>query len=211
MNSLLFTTPKTNMNFSYNPPPVNINKNLSFMPTQYSNVRQIMNRSSEPVIPQTPSILKSTKSMSWGEPTWFFFHTISEKIKEDKFYIIKDELLNIIYTICANLPCPDCASHASEYMKGINFNAIRTKQHLKELFYSFHNTVNEKKGFEIFQYENLDEKYSKAIFVNIVQNFLNHFRNKHSSIHMIANDLHRSRVVNNVKSWLLQHMDYFDK
>lgn len=211
MNSLFFTIPKTNMNFPYNPPPVNTNKNLSFMPIQYSKVRQIMNRSAEPAIPQPPTTLKLAKSMSWGEPTWFFFHTIAEKIKEDKFDSIKDELLNIIYTICANLPCPDCASHASEYMKGINFNAIRTKQHLKELFYSFHNTVNEKKGFERFPYENLDEKYSKAIFVNIVQNFLNHFKNKHSSIHMIANDLHRSRVVNNVKNWLIQHMDYFDK
>lgn len=210
MNSLFFTIPKTNMNFPYNPPPVNTNKNLSFMPIQYSKVRQIMNRSAEPVIPQPPTTLKSAKSMSWGEPTWFFFHTIAEKIKEDKFDSIKDELLNIMYTICANLPCPDCASHASEYMKGINFNATRTKQHLKELFYSFHNTVNEKKGFERFPYENLDEKYSKAIFVNIVQNFLNHFKNKHSSIHMIANDLHRSRVVNNVKNWLIQHMDYFD-
>jgi len=210
MNSLLFTVPRKNTNYSYNNPPANINKNVSFMPTQYSNVRQIMNKSVEPVIPQTLNTLKPSKSMKWGEPTWFFFHTLSEKIKEDKFDSIKSDLLNIIYTICSNLPCPDCASHATAYMNGINFNAIRTKQHLKDLFYTFHNTVNQKKGFEIFPYEQLDEKYSKAIFANIVQNFLNHFKNKHSSIHMIANDLHRGRIVNNVTDWLVKHMNCFD-
>jgi hypothetical protein len=210
MNSLLFTVPIKNTNYSYNSPPVNTNKNVSFMPHQYSNMRPMMNKTVDPVIPQTPNTLKHTKSMKWGEPTWFFFHTLSEKIKEDKFDNIKADLLNIIYTICGNLPCPDCASHASEYMNGINFNTIRNKKDLKDLFYTFHNTVNQKKGFEIFPYEQLDEKYSKAIFVNIVQNFLNHFKNRHSSIHMIANDLHRGRVVSNVTDWLVKHMDCFE-
>ena len=82
--------------------------------------------------------------MRWGAPTWYMFHTLAEKVKEDCFGALRRELLNVIFTICANLPCPDCASHASEYMRGINFNAIKTKQNLKDLFFNFHNVVNEK-------------------------------------------------------------------
>jgi hypothetical protein len=209
MKSMLFTNPRTNQSYIYGNVQIQ-NKNITLMPQQLNNVRQIITNSAEPVVPEAPKELKRPKSMKWGEPTWFFFHTIAEKVKEEKFDSIRKELLNLVYSICANLPCPDCASHASEYMRGINFNAIKTKQHLKDLFFNFHNAVNEKKGFEKFPYDKLDEKYSKAIFVNIVQNFLIHFQNKHSSIHMIANDLHRNRVVEQIKSWLQENIVHFN-
>ena len=206
---MLFTNPRTNQSYIYGNVQIQ-NKNITLMPQQLNNVRQIITNSAEPVVPEAPKELKRPKSMKWGEPTWFFFHTIAEKVKEEKFDSIRKELLNLVYSICANLPCPDCASHASEYMRGINFNAIKTKQNLKDLFFNFHNAVNEKKGFEKFPYDKLDEKYSKAIFVNIVQNFLIHFQNKHSSIHMIANDLHRNRVVEQIKSWLQENIVHFN-
>lgn len=206
---MLFTNPRTNQSYIYGNVQIQ-NKNITLMPQQLNNVRQIITNSAEPVVPEAPKELKRPKSMKWGEPTWFFFHTIAEKVKEEKFDSIRKELLNLVYSICANLPCPDCASHASEYMRGINFNAIKTKQNLKDLFFNFHNVVNEKKGFEKFPYDKLDEKYSKAIFVNIVQNFLIHFQNKHSSIHMIANDLHRNRVVEQIKSWLQENIVHFN-
>jgi len=208
MKSMLFTNPRTNQSYIYGNVQIQ-NKNIALMPQQFNKVRQIITNSAEPVVPEAPAELKRPKSMKWGEPTWFFFHTIAEKVKEEKFDIIRKELLNLVYSICANLPCPDCASHASEYMNGINFNTIKTKQNFKDLLFTFHNAVNEKKGFEKFPYDKLDEKYSKAVFVNIVQNFLMHFQNKHSSIHMIANDLHRSRVVEQVKTWLQENIIHF--
>lgn len=206
---MLFTNPRTNQSYIYGNVQIQ-NKNITLMPQQLNNVRQIITNSAEPVVPEAPKEIKRPKSMKWGEPTWFFFHTIAEKVKEEKFDIIRKELLNLVYSICANLPCPDCASHASDYMKGINFNSIQTKQNFKDLLFTFHNAVNEKKGFEKFPYDKLDEKYSKAVFVNIVQNFLIHFQNKHSSIHMIANDLHRNRVVEQIKLWLQENIIYFN-
>jgi hypothetical protein len=85
------------------------------------------------------------KKMKWGEPTWFLFHTLSYKIKDEMFLQVKNEILNIFFLICRNLPCSICAEHATQYMQNINFNAIQTKQQLKDLFFEFHNTVNLKK------------------------------------------------------------------
>lgn len=157
------------------------------------------------VIPEN----KNTKSMKWGEPTWFFFHTLAEKVKEESFKKIRVELLNIIYTVCVNLPCPTCASHATEYMNNINFNTIQTKDQLKEMLYIFHNSVNKRKNFPLFPRENLDEKYSKANTINIIQNFMMHFSDRHASIHMIANDMHRQRITKKLKDWMNTNIHHF--
>ena len=150
------------------------------------------------------------KKMKWGEPTWFLFHTLAHKVKDEYFSIIRKELLNLIYTICNNLPCPDCASHATAYMNGINFDSIQTKTQLKQMLFIFHNSVNQRKKVELFQYEDLDTKYDAAILVPIIQNFMNHFRDKHSSIHMIANDLHRGRIANSMTEWFQKNLKYFN-
>ena len=35
-------------------------------------------------------------SKSWGTPTWYFFHTLAEKIKENEYDGIKGEVLSYI-------------------------------------------------------------------------------------------------------------------
>lgn len=149
------------------------------------------------------------KSMKWGEPVWLFLHTMAEKIKEDSFLQIKDDLLNTIVTICANLPCPDCANHATQYMRNVNFNTIQSKKDLKDMLFRFHNTVNQKKGFALFPYDKLDEKYSAAVTINIVRNFVSSFQQKNYSIRMIANDFHRTRAVSLINEWLNKNLVYF--
>ena len=153
---------------------------------------------------------KDKKVMAWGEPTWFLFHTLSEKLKDEAFPLIRKELLDKIYSICKFLPCPTCADHATEYLNGINFNAIRTKTDLKQMFYNFHNEINRKKGYPIFPYSDLDDKYSKANTVAILQYFMSHFEKKSKSIRMIANDFHRSNLVLSLKEWFNQNIQYFD-
>jgi len=150
------------------------------------------------------------KKMTWGEPIWFLFHTMAEKVKSESFSIIRKELLDTIYAICKNLPCPTCAEHASTYLNSINFNTIKTKEELKQMLFDFHNEVNQKKGFPIFSYSELNDKYSKAITVNIIQNFMIRFKDKHKSIRMIANDFHRSNLVIVLKDWFTKNIVYFD-
>jgi hypothetical protein len=165
------------------------------------------------IIKQNPVVsptISQQKKMKWGEPTWYLFHTLAEKVKEEYFHTIRYELLNTIVIICKNLPCPDCANHATEYMKKVDFNSIRTKQDLKLMLFQFHNVVNQKKQFPLFSINELDSKYSNANLVNIIQLFMFHFQDKHHSIRMIANDLYRSRIAEQLKIWFNNNICYFD-
>ena len=151
-----------------------------------------------------------TKKMKWGEPIWYLFHTLAHKIKDDNFQQVRTELLTNIYNICNNLPCPVCATHAIDYLNKVNFNTITKKQDLKDLLFVFHNSVNERKGLPIFQYSDLDSKYEAANTINIIYNFINHFQDKHKSIHMISNDMYRARQVAVLKDWFNKNIQYFN-
>lgn len=150
------------------------------------------------------------KKMKWGEPTWFLFHTLAEKIKPEYFQEVRLDILNIIFTICTNLPCPDCAKHATAFMNSVNFNTILTKDHLRFMLHRFHNEVNSRKGFPEFPLDKLSEKYSAANTINIIHYFMPFFENKHASIRMIADDMHRSRVALQIKAWFNKNIGCFE-
>ena len=149
------------------------------------------------------------KKMKWGEPIWFFFHTIAEKVKPESFPIIRMQLFQIITSICRNLPCPICSQHAITYLANINIYTIQTKEHLIDFFYTFHNEVNKRKGFAQFPIENLRDKYAKANTLNIINYFLIHLLDKSHSIRMIADDFHRKRLVEDIKKWLGSNLQHF--
>lgn len=152
---------------------------------------------------------KLPKKMKWGEPTWYLLHCLAEKVKEEAFESIRVDLLNLIFTICSNLPCPDCANHASEYLNTINYKNIQTKQQLKNMLYHFHNTVNSKKNMSIFPRDELDMKYRNMKFIPVIHTFITHFEDKHKSLRMIANDFHRSRISQNMKKWFNDNINNF--
>jgi len=182
--------------------------NNPLMPLRAFNIQ---NRNIDiPVSQIEPESQKDTKTMRWGEPTWFLLHTIAEKVREESFQSMRVELLQIIYIICTNLPCPDCATHATTYLNGINFNAIQTKEQLKNMLFTFHNVVNARKGYTQFYRGDLDEKYSKAVTLNIILNFMKYFENKTSNSHMMANNLYRTKAIVSIKSWFNNNMRYFN-
>ena len=153
----------------------------------------------------------NSKKMKWGEPIWFLFHTLAEKAKPESFHIIRSELLNIIYSICSNLPCPKCTIHATEYMKKINFNSIQTKNDLKLFLFQFHNSVNQRKNVNPFAYEQLDDKYSKTNTVAIINYFLSVYtQNTDFNVSMISYKLQRGMIINKIKKWISDNIQYFD-
>lgn len=145
----------------------------------------------------------------WGQPTWFLLHTLAEKVDEKQFHVIKRELLQLMYSICINLPCPTCATHAKEYLDGINFNTIQSKEQLKEMMFNFHNVVNKKKGYTLFRYDELNDKYTKAVTVNIIRNFMTQFDKRNKSIRLIADDLHRQKIASKLRVWFNNNILYF--
>lgn len=186
-------------------------------PGQYINTNGNLGtyrRASQPATPTFPQ-QESTEApptgrTRWGPPIWTFFHTLAEKVKPDYFPVVKTGLLNLINQICINLPCPDCANHASQYMRAVNFNSIQTKEDLKNMLYRFHNSVNGRKGSPFFDYGELTSKYSTANTSIVIQQFMEVFSKKSYSIRMIANDFHKSRFIIQMKQWLANNLQYFD-
>lgn len=208
---MIFTNPRTQKSYI----ETKIQQSKTVNPTNTNMFSLIMNQRPQIYTPPTPQQVivepNTPKKMKWGEPTWYFLHCLAEKIKEDEFPSIRMEILNLIYTICANLPCPDCANHASEHMKNINYKTIQTKSQLKNVLFSFHNAVNNKKNMPIFPRDQLETKYQNMKFIPVIYNFMTHFQDKHKSIRMIANDFYRSRISEQIKLWLNANIQCFNQ
>ena len=158
-----------------------------------------------PVIQEPPQ-----KKVKWGQPTWFLLHTLAEKAKPETFFFICKPLLNIIFKICNNLPCPDCANHATKFMQGLNLDTITTKEQLKNMLWQFHNIVNEKKKYPILPRQDLDEKYVSANTMNIIRNFIYYFEQRNTGMHLSANKFNRDMNVDIIKRWLTENVQYFN-
>lgn len=147
--------------------------------------------------------------MKWGKHIWTFFHTMSEKIKPEYFDLVKKDLFSFIVKICNTLPCPICSQHASEYMKSVNFNNIKTKGDLIQLFYVFHNTVNSRKNYEYFKQEDLSI-YKTANTVAVLKNFFVAYEDKTRAFKLMADDMSRAQIAGQIKFWLNGNLRYFD-
>lgn len=144
----------------------------------------------------------------WGPPIWIFFHTIVEKIKEDKYAVVSQPLINYIIQICHNLPCNTCADHAKRFISKIEKNKLKTKRDLKNLLYVFHNTVNKRKDLPQFKYEDLD-KYKQVNLIQAYNNFAKAF-NTRGNMKLLTESFYRARILKDLKVWLMRNLGNFD-
>jgi hypothetical protein len=93
--------------------------------------------------------------MKWGGITWVFLHTLSYKVHPEHYQQIKVMLWSHIKQLCSNLPCPDCATHASQYLK--NIAVPETKERLIRVLVDFHNVVNQKLSKPLFSIQDMDK------------------------------------------------------
>jgi hypothetical protein len=159
-----------------------------------------------------PKTYRSGSSgMSWGGPTWTFLHTIVEKIKDEHFNRVRSELLKNIYMICTNLPCPECSMHSKHYLNGTNFNTLRNKSQLKIMLYEFHNSVNLRKGNELFNTVDLEEKYQGEVLSAAFFNFLIKFKDRGANNRFIHEDIYRAQVSRDLIKWFNMNKEFFDE
>ena len=91
--------------------------------------------------------------MKWGAITWVFLHAVSYQVHSEHYQYIKVSLWNHIKQLCSNLPCPECASHATQYLKQVN--VPETKEHFIQFLFTFHNVVNRKLGKPPFSFQEM--------------------------------------------------------
>ena len=199
------------MQFTFRNQPNQNNQqyNTYFGKTQRQSLSQMTQPQYVPrdLAPEQP---KPENKMTWGEPIWFLFHTLAQKVKKESFPQIRHELLNNIYTICTYLPCPVCANHAVEYLKKINFNTIQTKDDLISMLYVFHNEVNKRKNVATFDFLEVEKKYSTAITINILKNFMQTFEKRSRNERLMSVEFHKRNYIIQLKNWLNMNIHCFD-
>ena len=139
----------------------------------------------------------------WGSSIWNLFHTIAYKIKEDKFEFHKSNLIYILENICNTLPCPDCSKDATDMLKKVDFTKINNKEDFKLLIFNFHNAVNSKLKKPLFDFNELDNKYSKAN-IDIIYNNLNIIYTSNTNIpQLMSSSFHRQHIFPKIKETLI--------
>ena len=76
-------------------------------------------------------------NVSWGSGVWIFFHTLVAKIKPQHFLEHRQKLIDIIIQVCSNLPCPECSTHASDFLRTVRFQNVAHKKDLVEIMHVF--------------------------------------------------------------------------
>ena len=144
----------------------------------------------------------------WGPPTWIFMHTLAEKVKEDQFPVIGQQLIANIMQICFNLPCPDCAEHSRTFWSKVKVGNIRSKTDLINLLYVFHNCVNKRKNYGPFKHESL-AFYKSQNMVNAFNRFAQNFNTK-GNMKLLTDSFHRGRLLTSLRGWLMSNIKSFD-
>ena len=143
----------------------------------------------------------------WGPPTWILFHTLIAKLTDDGFNTIGLQLFNYIKRICNNLPCPDCAQHATQFLSKVNMGTIKTKDDLRNTMYIFHNMVNKRKNKPMYHVNDL-EKYKSNNSVERYNHFIAHFKTK-GNMKLLADSFQRKLLVNDFKKWMMLNIRFF--
>jgi len=113
-------------------------------------------------------------SKRWGTPTWYFLHTLVEKIDSNYYKSVNNSVTDIIVDLLKNLPCPYCKDHALQYIKKNNIYKIKTREGMKEYLFTFHNFVNKRLKHSTQKKDILD-LYPKMNFLKVYKYFEKHF------------------------------------
>ena len=146
-------------------------------------------------------------SKSWGTPTWYFFHSFAQHINDDFYKKNKDIICSLLKAICFNLPCDECSKHAKQYTRNtLNGKYIKNKKDLQDYFYSFHNSVNVRKGKKKFT--NYD-MYKKSKLFQISNNFFVIYSGTHNPHRGFTDQLNRTHIVKEFKNLFKNNSNKF--
>ena len=149
----------------------------------------------------------------WGPCVWYLFHTLAYKAVPENFAEIKTELIQYIQRICANLPCPECTQHATEYMRQHSrvLSMITTKDQLHQFLVDFHNVVNARKQKPRFTYEQADAKYKLAKTSDVVQYFFKIYgeRSNGGNLKLFVNGFQKQLLLSDFSAWMVRNYGKF--
>lgn len=148
---------------------------------------------------------------TWGPATWTLFHTLAEKVNDENFNDVKSDLFGFIKRICFNLPCPDCAAHATQFISKMNPNAFENKHQLKVFLLNFHNSVNARTGKRPFTVEEMNAKYALANTFVVIPYFIKVYSHRNTNVRLLINSFHKDILIKDFIKWIRENGHKFKK
>tara|TARA_B100001093_G_scaffold324115_1_gene309246 strand:- start:1074 stop:1532 length:459 start_codon:yes stop_codon:yes gene_type:complete len=146
---------------------------------------------------------------SWGPIIWVFLHTLAAKIENTEFKNNKDKLIEIIFKVCSNLPCPDCSSDSVNFLKTVNFKNVTKKEDLIEILFVFHNQVNINLKKTEFP-EKLLETYNNNNMKIVLNRFIEIFNKNTNNIRLMNQSFMRSIISKDIKNYIENNIHLFE-
>ena len=150
--------------------------------------------------------------MLWGVSTWRLFHTMAARIREESYPYLKGQLLAVVKQICYNLPCPECARHATQFMRNVHLASLPNKTVFISMLFQFHNSVNARLGKRQYTLEDLKEYKNRNIGIDL-QNFLTFYAKRYNvtlQAGIQSTELIRRRIAISVRAWLQKNWLHFN-
>ena len=144
----------------------------------------------------------------WGNATWFMMHTLAQKLKPEyssSAHVIVRQFENI----CRNLPCPDCAQHASQMFATANLGAVVDKESLIKFLFEFHNIINNRLGKQQLTLEQCQEKYTNGHTIPILQHFFAVLRSLRSHDRAMVHGFRRQQCIQQFATFIDHNMHFF--
>ena len=152
-----------------------------------------------------------TTKDTWGPAIWTLFHTLAEKVNDENFHEVKTDLFGFIKRICFNLPCPDCAAHATQIISKVNPSSFNNKQQLQMFLFNFHNSVNARVGKRAFTIEELNAKYSRANTFVVVPYLIKVYSHRNTNVRLLVNSFHKDILIKDFIKWMRENSSKFKK
>ena len=150
--------------------------------------------------------------MLWGVSTWRLFHTMAARIREESYPYLKGQLLAVVKQICYNLPCPEWARHATQFMRNVHLSSFPNRTVFISMLFQFHNSVNARLGKRQYTLEDLKEYKNRNIGIDL-QNFLTFYAKRYNGTLQAgiqSTELIRRRIAISVRAWLQKNWLHFN-
>jgi hypothetical protein len=138
---------------------------------------------------------------SWSVPTWIFLHTLAANIPEERYPSLRAEVLQNIKALCSVLPCPDCARHATDTLAKVELKHVMTKDALKEMLWTFHNSVNARLRKKQFTKDEL-AIYDRCNLAVIYFLFYAEFTKPSHNSKLMMDVMQRNGVMKKFNAWM---------
>ena len=152
----------------------------------------------------------STKE-EWGNACWYLIHGLCFKLKNDDTRLI-NELMNKLYNVCINLPCPDCSEHAKETFSSAKKNGVKitNKVELQMFWWKFHNLVNMRTNKQYMSFEDAKSKYEKIRLYHAVNNFVKIMKRNVPGERAMMYSMSRNKATENMFNFIKENQAHFE-